>query len=82
MIHRPSVILFSLKVPEEGEGLIVRLYESAGQSRTVTRRGAAPLASAEAVNLLEETPAVLPVHDGTVTLALRPWEVKTLRIKA
>jgi alpha-mannosidase len=77
----PSVILSSLKVPEEGEGLIVRLYESAGQSGTATLRGAAPLASAEAVNLLEEAQAVLPVHDGAVTLAFRRWEVKTLRVE-
>jgi len=77
----PSVILSSLKLPEEGDGLIVRLYESAGQSGTVTLRGATPFTSAEAGNLLEETQAVLPVHDGAVTLAFRPWEVKTLRIR-
>jgi alpha-mannosidase len=77
----PSVVLSAVKMPEEGPGWIVRLYESAGRAGTATLSGARPFTSAEAVNLLEETQAALPVHRGAVTLAFRPWEVKTLRVQ-
>lgn len=76
-----SVVLSSLKASEEGSGWIVRLYESAGRAGTVTLSGPGPFTSAEAVNLLEETQAALPVQGGVVTLAFRPWEIKTLRLR-
>lgn len=76
-----SVLVSSLKCPEEGDGWILRLYESQGRAGSVTLRLARPLAAAALVNLLEETQAVLPVNDGAVSLSFRPWEVKTLRLR-
>ena len=77
----PSVVLSSVKCPEDGEGLIVHMYESAGRSGAAELRTARGLAEAEAVDFLEETRAALPVLDGALRVAFRPWEVKALRIR-
>ncbi len=76
-----SVVVSSVKRPEEGEGLIVRLYESQGQAGSVTLRLAQPVAEAEVANLLEETLEPAPVASGAVELAFRPWEIKTVRVR-
>ena len=79
--------LGSLKRPEEGEGLILRLYEPHGARGLATLRFARPIQSAERVTLLEEhdpTPlaeATEPVVSGDVLrLSVRPFEVVTLRV--
>ena len=77
----PSVVLSSVKRPEEGEGIIVRLYESCGCAGSVTLRLEGEVEAAEVVNLLEETLSAAPVRAGAVELSFRPWEVKTLRVR-
>jgi len=77
----PSVIISSVKCPEDGEGSIAHMYESAGRAGAATLRSAAGIHSAEEVNLLEETQQVLSVKDGSVVLSFRPWEVKCVAIK-
>jgi alpha-mannosidase len=82
-----ELALGSLKRPEEGEGLILRLYEPHGARGLATLRFARPIRSAERATLLEEhDPAPLaeatePVISGeTLRLSIRPFEVVTLRV--
>ncbi len=76
------VRLGCLKRPEVGSGVILRLYEPHGARGTATVRFARPVRQVERVNLLEEPETTAPAPElagETVRLALRPFEVVTLR---
>ncbi|MDQ3514563.1 MAG: glycosyl hydrolase-related protein [Chloroflexota bacterium] len=77
--------LGSLKGAEDGDGLILRLHEPHGARGAVTLRFATAPASVEVVNLLEvpvDREDAAPDQSGdTVTLAVRPFEVVTLRLR-
>jgi len=76
-----ELALGSLKMAEEGEGVILRLYEPHGARGESTLRFARPLKRVERVNLLEETEEPLEVHRGAVRLTVRPFEVVALRLE-
>jgi alpha-mannosidase len=75
-----NVVVETIKRAEDGDGLIVRLYES--QRRRVRARLhlGFELASARRTNLLEENQAELTPDGNTLTLSVRPYEIVTLRL--
>ena len=70
----------SLKLAEDGRGMILRLYEPHGARGECTLRFARRVERVECVNLLEESAAPLEVHQDAVQLEVRPFEVVTLRV--
>ncbi|WP_407571884.1 alpha-mannosidase [Deinococcus altitudinis] len=74
------LMLSALKRAEEGEDLILRVYEPHGTAgeAVVTLGG---LTGAERVNLLEGAGEEIPVQHGAVKLDVRPFELLTLRLK-
>ncbi len=79
-VDRPNVVVETVKWAEDGNGLIVRLYEARRMRGTVQIKVAVPLAAAYRVNLLEEEDRPLAVEDNVVFLSLRPFEIATLRL--
>ena len=55
-VDRPGVYIESVKTADDGNGLIVRLYEGHGTRGTVTLSTTLPIQRAELVNLLEHDP--------------------------
>jgi alpha-mannosidase len=76
-----ELALGSLKMAEDGEGVILRLYEPHGARGECTLRFTRSAESVERTNLLEEPEDQVEVRDGAVRLAVRPFEVVTLRVK-
>lgn len=79
-VDAANVIVEAVKWAEEGDALILRLYE-AGRTGTHARIVFGP--SAQAVfetNLLEEEGTPLPLSDNAVELYFRPFEIKTLKV--
>jgi len=74
-------VVETIKVADDGDGLIVRLYEAHNQRGRVGLRFGRPVASAEETDLLERTVGGLAVDGETVEVAVRPFEVKTLRVR-
>ncbi|MEA2512406.1 MAG: alpha-mannosidase [Thermomicrobiales bacterium] len=77
--------LGSLKRADDGDGVILRLYEPHGRRGTTTLRFSRPLQTAERVNLLEEPaegsqPLEIGV-DHSLSLSVRPFEVISLRLQ-
>ncbi len=76
--------LGSLKRPEEGEGIILRLHEPHGNRGRATLRFFRPVRRIERVNLLEEAAAggdLIVEDDGrVVALDVRPFELISLRV--
>jgi alpha-mannosidase len=76
-----AVVLSAVKAAEDDDGLILRLYETAGETVTTEVHMASPIASAEEVDLLEHRRRPLPVRDGSVAVQLGPYEIGSIRIR-
>ena len=76
-----ELALGSLKMAEEGRGVILRLYEPHGARGESTLRFTRRVERVERVNLLEEAEEPVEVHQGSVRLKVRPFEVVTLRVE-
>ncbi len=79
-VDRPNVVIETVKQAEDGDGIIVRLYESQRRRGPVTLNVGFELAAAWRTNLLEENQAALNPSGNSVTLSLRPYEIVTLRL--
>ena len=75
------IVVETIKVAHDGDGLIVRLYEAHNQRGPVSLRFARPVASAAEADLLEREIGPLEMAGNEVRLAVRPFEVKTLRVR-
>lgn len=76
----PNVAIETVKQAEDGNGLIVRLYEFARSRGPVGIAAGFPLAAATATDLHEQPIAGLPVADGAVRLDITPYQIATLRL--
>jgi alpha-mannosidase len=77
----PNVVIETIKRAEDGNGLIVRLYESQRRRRQVRVRFGSAVDSAWATNLLEENESALDVENDSIILNLKPYQIVTLRVK-
>ncbi|WP_344484488.1 alpha-mannosidase [Glycomyces endophyticus] len=83
-VENPAVVVETVKLAEDGSGdVVVRLYEAHGtRTEAVLDLGFAA-ASAVETDLLErevERAAVQGADSGSVSLALRPFQIVTLRL--
>ena len=76
-----NVIIETVKRAEDGNGTIVRLYESQRKRGQVRVRVGGGIESAWETNLLEEDQSQLLVESDQVILHLRPYQIMTLRLK-
>jgi alpha-mannosidase len=80
-----SLTLGALKRAEDNDDLILRLYEAHGRRGFTTLTFDHPYAGVDAVNLLEETadalPAVETIDEHTIRIAIRPFQIVTLRFR-
>ncbi|MBK8615836.1 MAG: alpha-mannosidase [Anaerolineales bacterium] len=77
----PNVIVETIKRAEDGDGIIVRLYESQRKRGQVQVQMGCAVESAWVTNLLEENESVLSVENDSILLNLKPYQIMTLRVK-
>jgi alpha-mannosidase len=77
----PNVIIETVKQAEDGDGLIVRLYESQRKRGQVQVKMRSAVEAAWVTNLLEENESALSVDQDSIILNLKPYQIVTLRIK-
>ncbi|HWQ12310.1 MAG TPA: alpha-mannosidase [Roseiflexaceae bacterium] len=80
-VDADHVIVETIKVADDGDGLIVRMYEAHNQRGTARLTFARPVASAVEVDLLEREAGPAAVEGASILVRLRPFEVKTLRVR-
>jgi alpha-mannosidase len=79
-VDAPNVIVEAVKKAEDGDDIIVRLYEAEHKQAHARLRFGFPIRAASEVNLMEEEPTPLRVRANGVTLDFRPFEIKTVRV--
>lgn len=75
------VIVETVKPAEDGDGLIVRLYEAHNQRGRGTLTFLTALLSAQECNLLEEPLNEVSCQGNTLSFQVRPFEIKTFRVR-
>ena len=74
-------VIDTIKGAEDGDGLIVRVYESQGARGPVKLRMGFPVQSAQECNLMEDAEADAPVADNAISFSIKPYEIKTFRVR-
>jgi alpha-mannosidase len=80
-VDQPNVVIETVKRAEDGDGVIVRLYESQRRRGQFAVKCAFPLAGAWRTNLLEENQEPLMIDGQEVTASIRPYQIMTLRLR-
>jgi alpha-mannosidase len=75
-----NIVVETIKRAEDGNGLIVRLYESQRRRSQVRLHLGFKLGSAWLANLLEENQTELAPDGNMLALSVRPYEIVTLRL--
>ncbi len=81
-VDKRDVVLETVKKAEDGDGVIVRLYEVENARTKVTLHCAEAIASAEETDLLENPiEDALDVKENEIELTIKPYEIRTIRIR-
>ncbi len=75
-----NVVIETIKRAEDGNGLIVRLYESHRKRGRVIIKSFIKIQSAFETNLLEENEYPCEIIDFEIHLDIKPYEIKTIRV--
>lgn len=77
---QPSVVIQTIKHSEDGECVVLRLYESEGGHINTRITFAQPVIRVEYSDILESKGTELELIDTSVALTLSPFEILTLRV--
>ncbi len=81
-IDTPNVIDLTFKRAEDGDGYILRLFETEGrETDTKVSLPLVPFRHALEANLVEENLRTLSCSDRSVRITMKPFSVKTIRIR-
>jgi alpha-mannosidase len=77
-----ELMIDTVKPAEDGDGIVVRLYEPHGGRGTARLRVGVPFAEAWFANLLEDRLGPAETDGAEVTMPYRPFEIVTLVLRA
>ncbi len=78
--HR-NVILETVKQAEDGQGVILRMYECENARTKTTLHVPARFTQAWVTDLMERIEEAAPLEDGKISLTFRPYEIKTILLR-
>ncbi len=76
-----NVIVTALKRAEDEDALVLRFYEWAGKGGEVTVQLPPGVESAIDTDLMEKPIGTLTVHDSSVSVPTKPYEIKTIKAR-
>ena len=80
-VQPANVILETVKQAEDGDGVIVRLYETENARTEACLTWNRPIASVEECNCIEEKQADAAFDSACIPFVIKPYEIKTFRIR-
>ncbi len=78
---RTDVVIDAFKQAQDGDGMILRLYEAKQMRGDATVTVRLPFTRVTECNLMETNEQDVPAKDGSFTFPIRPFEVKTFRLR-
>jgi alpha-mannosidase len=75
-----SVVVEAVKLAEDSNDVVVRLYESQGMGAKVLLVAGFPIRAAYMANMLEEPSGALEAREAGIALEFRPFEIKTVML--
>lgn len=79
-VSADNVILETVKKAEDGQGIIIRMYEYENRRSDVTVSLDGSVKEVCECNLMEEVMDEIPVKDNSFTFQIKPFEIKTFKI--
>lgn len=80
-VDRPNVVLETVKRAEDGDGIVVRMYESENALTKAKLTVNADFEKAYICNPLEETEGEAAVNGNVIDVVLKPYEVVTVLLR-
>lgn len=77
----PGVYVETVKMAENGEGIVLRVYEAFKESKTVCLKFGCKINAAYVCDMLENEETRLDVLDNTISFVIKPFEIITINIK-
>jgi alpha-mannosidase len=81
MVDDPNLVLDTVKRAEDSDALVLRLYEAHGARGRARVRLGVPFSSAHRANALEDDGEPLEVEGSDITIAYRPHELVTVKVR-
>ncbi len=78
-IESDSAVIETVKPAEDGDGFIVRIYESECNATSAKLKVAFPFEKVCETNMLEEEIAELDANGNTLDVQLKPFQIKTFK---
>ena len=76
-----NLILTAMKKSENGDFVTIRFYEAEGSDCTARIQLSKSIREAWRTNLIEENEeAIRPLGDGSLEMAIGPWEIVTIKV--
>ena len=75
-----NLIVESIKPAEDGDGCVVRFYDSECTTSRAKLRLRLPVRRVAETNMLEDEIAELPLRDGVVERVVKPFEIVTVKL--
>lgn len=79
-VNKSNIIIETIKRAEDGNGIIVRMYESENSLTKAELTFNMPIASVEECNCLEEKKSDFAFIGNKIPFSIKPYEIKTFRI--
>ncbi len=79
-VSNPNVVLETIKKAEEGDAIVLRLYEAGNTRGPVTLDFGRPIRKAATCSMLELDDAPIAATGSTLTFTTRPFQVTTLKV--
>ena len=79
-VNASNVVIETIKQAEDGQGIVIRMYESENALTRATVTVNTDFAKAYVCNLLEEQESQAEVAGRKISVTLKPYEVVTLKL--
>ena len=80
-VDAPSAVASAVKQAYDGQGWVVRVWETSGKVGSAKITFCRPISSAEETDLLEDRVGPADANGSTLTFKLSPHEIKTFRVE-
>ncbi len=79
-VDRENIVVETIKRAEDGDGIIIRMYECQRQRGEFNLKTVFPIGAAYRTNILEENQEEIPAEGTTLTYSIKPYQILTLRL--